>query len=142
LDSLFHLAQPEDFVKFGMIPEIVGRLPVITALDHLSESALERVLVEPRNSLVKQYQKLFLMEGAILEFTSGALKAIVAEATKRQSGARGLRAVLEERMKDLMFTLPDLMDESKGKLGKVTITADVITKGKSPRVRFVGRKSA
>ncbi|NOZ75133.1 MAG: ATP-dependent Clp protease ATP-binding subunit ClpX [FCB group bacterium] len=141
LDSIFHHAEPEDFVKFGMIPEIVGRLPVITALDHLSEAALERVLVEPRNSLVKQYQKLFLMEGVILEFSPGALKAVVTQAQKRQSGARGLRSVLEDRMKDLMYTLPDQMDDAGGKLGRVTITADVITKGKPPRIRF-GRKSA
>lgn len=140
-DTIFHHAEPEDFVRYGMIPEIVGRLPVITTLDHLSEAALERVLVEPKNSLIKQYQKLFLMEGVVLEFTSGALKAVVAMAQKRQSGARGLRSVLENRMKDLMFTLPDRMEEAGGKLGRVTITAEVITKGKPPRIRF-GRKSA
>ncbi len=140
-DTLFHRVQPEDFVKYGMIPEIVGRLPVMTALDHLSEEALEQVLVEPRNSLIKQYQKLFLMEGVVLEFTPGAIKATVREAVKRQTGARGLRSVLENRMKELMFNLPDRIHESESKLGTVTITTDVITKGKEPRFRL-SRKSA
>ena len=98
--------EPEDLVHFGLIPELVGRLPVISALDALDEEALVRVLCEPRNALVKQYRKLLALEGVELEFTHDALKEIAANAVKRGTGARGLRALMEELMLDIMFTAP------------------------------------
>ena len=98
--------EPEDLVHFGLIPELVGRLPVISALDALDEEALVRVLCEPRNALVKQYRKLLALEGVELEFTHDALKEIAANAVKRGTGARGLRALMEEVMLDIMFTAP------------------------------------
>ncbi len=101
--------QPEDLLKFGLIPEFIGRLPVVATLDDLSEEALVRILTEPRNSLVKQYQKLFEMEGVSLRFTEGALLAVAKKALARKSGARGLRSILEKAMLDIMFDLPDLV---------------------------------
>lgn len=102
----------DDLVKFGMIPEMVGRLPVISSLAELSEDELLRVLMEPKNAIIKQYQKLFRMEGSELEFTNDALKEIVGLAKKKATGARGLRSILETVMLDIMFNLPE---QSKGK---------------------------
>jgi len=101
-------AQPEDLLKFGLIPEFVGRLPVVATLEDLSEEALIRILREPRNALVKQYKKLFELENVKLKFTEGALVAVAREALKRKSGARGLRAILEDTMLDIMYELPSL----------------------------------
>src|SRR5260370_32435353 len=98
--------QPEDLLKYGMIPEFVGRLPVIAPLHELSEEALVDILVKPRNALVKQYQKLFDMDGVKLKFTKGALHAVARGALKHKSGARGLRAILENAMLDIMYELP------------------------------------
>ncbi len=102
----------DDLVKFGMIPEMVGRLPVISSLAELSEDELLRVLMEPKNAIIKQFQKLFRMEGSELEFTNDALKEIVGLAKKKATGARGLRSILETVMLDIMFNLPE---QSKGK---------------------------
>lgn len=99
--------QPEDLIEFGMIPEFVGRLPIITTLSALDEAALIQILTEPKNALVKQYQRLFEMEGAQLKFTDEALEMIAKKAMKRDTGARALRAVMEELMVDLMYRLPD-----------------------------------
>jgi ATP-dependent Clp protease ATP-binding subunit ClpX len=100
-------AQPDDLVEFGMIPEFVGRLPVIAPLMPMTLDTMMHVLTEPKNALVKQYQHLFKVEGAALRFTDGALKAIAEKALKRQTGARGLRAVMEEIMLGLMYELPE-----------------------------------
>jgi ATP-dependent Clp protease ATP-binding subunit ClpX len=100
------LVRPEDLIKFGLIPEFLGRLPVIATLDELNEDALVRILTEPKNALLKQFKKLFEMEGVNLRLTDSALSAIAKEALKRKSGARGLRAILESCMLDIMYELP------------------------------------
>jgi ATP-dependent Clp protease ATP-binding subunit ClpX len=113
--------QPEDLVEFGMIPEFVGRLPVCATLEPLDVPTLINILTEPKNALVKQYQKFFRMEGSEVDFTPGALEIIAERALKRDTGARALRAVCEEIMLDLMYRLPE-----EGQGGKYTISEDVI----------------
>ena len=108
-ESLQNL-QPEDLLKFGLIPEFVGRLPVIASLTDLDEEALVTILTEPKNALIKQYQSLFDMEGSKLTFTDEALKAISKRAIERKTGARGLRSILEDILLDTMFDLPNLVD--------------------------------
>ncbi len=98
--------EPEDLVKFGLIPEFVGRLPVVAALEALTEDDLVRILTEPKNAMIRQYQKLLRMEGVELEFTPGALRELAREAVRRQTGARGLRALLEHLMLDVMYEAP------------------------------------
>ena len=113
LEETLSLVQPEDLIKFGLIPEFIGRLPVIASLGELSLNALVRILTEPKNALVKQYQKLFEFEGVSLKFTKDALKSVGKGALDRKSGARGLRAILEKVMLDIMYDLParpDLME--------------------------------
>ena len=109
--------EPEDLVHFGLIPELVGRLPVISALDALDREALVRVLSEPRNALVKQYKKLLALENVELEFTDEALQEIAAKAVKRGTGARGLRALMEELMLDIMFAAPSAKSKSRCIIG-------------------------
>ena len=133
--SLDHL-RPEDLIEFGFIPELVGRLPVISTLDTLNEEALYKVLTEPKNSLIKQYKKLFRMEGINLEFRKTALDQIIAQAMERKAGARALRAVMEEAMMDIMYQIPDM--ES---VDKIIITNKVIKDGSKPLYRY-RRKSA
>jgi ATP-dependent Clp protease ATP-binding subunit ClpX len=111
----------DDILQFGMIPELIGRLPVVTPLRPLDESALVRVLTEPKNALVKQYQALFSMENAEVSFTDGALKMIARKAHEKDVGARGLRAIIEEVMLDILFELPDQPPESK-----YMVTEDVV----------------
>src|SRR5438874_40097 len=106
ISDLLTEVQPEDLLKFGMIPEFIGRLPVIATLEELDESALVRILKEPKNALTKQYSKLFEMETVHLKFTEEALRAIAREAMKRKSGARGLRAIMENIMLDIMYDMP------------------------------------
>lgn len=118
---------PEDLLKFGLIPEFIGRLPVIATLDALDETTLVRILSEPRNSLVKQFQKLFDMDNVILEFEDGALHEIAREALKRGTGARALRAIIENIMLDVMFEVP-----SKGTVERVIIPADVVSNKTQP----------
>lgn len=113
LSELLSQVTSDDLIEFGMIPEFVGRLPVISPLDPLDLDALVRILTEPKNALVRQYQKLFEMEGAELEFTDGALRELAARAKQKDTGARGLRSIVEEVMSDIMFHLPDI--EPKGK---------------------------
>ena len=108
LGEVLAQCQPEDLLKFGLIPEFVGRLPVVATLNELDEAILVRILKEPRNALIKQYQKLFEFEKIKLKFTEGALVAVAREALKRKSGARGLRAILEAAMLDVMYELPSL----------------------------------
>ncbi len=125
-DDIFSLVEPEDLVKYGLIPELVGRLPVIATLKELDRDDLIRVLTEPKDALIKQYQALFALDGVELEFERDALEAIADKAIKRGTGARGLRAILEEAMVDIMFSLP----EYKGY--KVVITRDVIENKAEP----------
>jgi len=119
--------RPEDLLKFGLIPEFIGRLPVITTVEHLDREALVRVLTEPKNALVKQYQKMFQMDGVALSFEQPALEAIAELAIERETGARGLRAILEETLASIMFDLPSLED-----IGEVVITREVVLEGAEP----------
>ncbi|MCR4397753.1 MAG: ATP-dependent Clp protease ATP-binding subunit ClpX [Firmicutes bacterium] len=118
---------PQDLLKFGMIPEFVGRVPVIVTLDALDEDALVRILTEPKNALVKQYEKFFELDGVVLEFKEDALRAIAREAMKRGTGARGLRAIIEEVMLDVMYDIP-----SRGDISKCVVTKDVVLKKEPP----------
>jgi ATP-dependent Clp protease ATP-binding subunit ClpX len=122
-------AQPADLIKFGMIPEFVGRLPVVAILEELDVPALIRILTEPRNALVKQYGKIFEFEGASLRFTDDALEAVAQQAIERKIGARGLRMILEELMLDMMFMLP-----SQSEVKEVVVTRDVVLKKSSPLI--------
>ena len=108
IGEILRKVQPEDLIKFGLIPEFLGRLPVIATLDELSEETLIRILTEPKNALVKQFKKLLEIEGVNLRFTDSALSAIANEAVKRKSGARGLRAIIESSMLDIMYEIPSL----------------------------------
>ena len=112
---------PHDIVKFGLIPELVGRIPVIVPLQELDEDALVRILKEPKNSIVNQYKELFRMDGVTLEFEENALRAVAKQAIERNTGARGLRAILENGMTDLMYRIP-----SEKNIESVTITEDFI----------------
>ena len=105
--------EPEDLIKFGLIPEFVGRLPVVATLEELDEAALIQILTEPKNALTKQYQKLFAMEGVELEFHEGVLHTIAKKALTRKAGARGLRSILEHSLLDIMFDLPSMDNVSK-----------------------------
>ena len=125
----FNSAEPDDLLRFGMIPELVGRLPVLVALESLDEEALVRILVEPKNALTKQYQKLFDLEGVGLTFEPEALRATARKAITRQTGARGLRSILEHMMTDIMFDLPSRTD-----VREVVITSESITQGSSPLI--------
>ena len=125
-DDIYSLVEPEDLVKYGLIPELIGRLPVIATLKELDKEELIRVLVEPKDALIKQYQALFKLDDVELEFEKEALEAIVNKAIERKTGARGLRAILEEAMVDIMFNLP----EYRGY--KIIITKDVIEKKAAP----------
>ncbi len=118
---------PQDLLKYGLIPEFVGRIPVIATLDPLDSEAFVRILTEPRNALVKQYQKIFELDGVSLEFKDGCLEAIAEEAMKRNTGARGLRAILEEILLDVMFDLP-----SRDDIEHCVMTKEVVTSGETP----------
>lgn len=107
-ENILRKVEPDDLVKFGLIPEFIGRLPVIAVLDPLEEKALIDILVQPKNAITKQYQRLFAIDGVQLKFTESALKAIAAEALKRRTGARGLRAVIEHAMLEIMFEIPSM----------------------------------
>jgi ATP-dependent Clp protease ATP-binding subunit ClpX len=126
--EMFRLLEPEDLLKFGLIPEFIGRLPVIATLDDLDEDALKNILTEPKNALTKQYRKLFEMEGVELKFTDDALTAIAIKAIARKTGARGLRAIMEEALMDLMYEIPGAEN-----VNEVIITGDVIN-GKAEAV--------
>jgi len=134
--ELLSQIEPEDLVKFGLIPEFVGRLPVLATLDELAESDLVTILTQPKNALVKQYKKLFEMEEVKLSFTDGALKAIAGEAVQRSSGARGLRAIMETAMLDIMYETP--FQEG---VKEIKITKGVIERGEAPVVALE-KKSA
>ena len=131
LGELLGQVQPEDLLKFGLIPEFIGRLPVLATLHELNEEALIDILTKPKNSLVKQFQKLFEMDGVKLKFTKSALSAVAKEALTRKSGARGLRAILEHSMLDIMYDIP-----SRGGIKEVVINDDVITKRDAPLIVY------
>src|SRR5690554_5177204 len=123
--------EPEDLIQYGLIPEFIGRLPMIATLDELDESALMQILTEPRNSLVRQYQKLFEMEGVELEFREEALSAIAKLAMERKTGARGLRSIMEGALLEIMYEIP-----SEEHVSKVVIEANVITDGADPLIIY------
>lgn len=131
IGELLKMVQPEDLLKFGLIPEMVGRLPVIATMEELVEEDLIRILKEPKNALTKQYHKLFEFDGISLSFTEGALAAIARKALKRKSGARGLRSVMEEAMLDVMYDLP-----SKEGVQECVINEQVITQGDYPVILY------
>ena len=134
-EVLVHV-EPQDLVHYGMIPEMIGRLPVISVLDGLDEDALVDILTKPKNALIKQYQKFFEMDGAELEFTPEALRALAKKAAARSSGARGLRAVLENLMLDLMFDLPEAKN-----VGKYIITEKAVL-GEEPVQKKTSRRQS
>jgi ATP-dependent Clp protease ATP-binding subunit ClpX len=124
LNELLHDVEPEDLIKYGLIPEFVGRLPVVAVLDELDAGALVKILVEPKNALVKQYQKLLAMEGVELEFREHALSAIAKRALERRTGARGLRSIIEHALLDIMFDLPSLANVQKVVVDEGAIAGD------------------
>src|SRR5512132_1688626 len=131
ISALLREAEPEDLIKFGLIPEFVGRLPVAATLEELDESALIEILVEPKNALLKQYQKMFRMEGVELEIREPALRAIAQKALARKTGARGLRSILEQVLLDVMYDLP-----SHNNLTRVIVDENTITNDGKPLLMF------
>ena len=135
-DELIKHILPEDLLRYGLIPELIGRIPVIAPLQSLSEEAFRSILTEPKNAILKQYRKLFMMEGIELEFDPFAIDAIVTKARERKTGARALRAIVEEFMLDVMFELPN-----RDNIDKCVITRDVVAEGAEP-IYLEDRKSA
>lgn len=133
--EIFQELEPEDLLKYGLIPEFVGRLPVIATLENLDEDALITILTEPKNALVKQYQTLFDMEGAALKFSDNALKAIAQKAIERKTGARGLRSILESLLLNTMFELPDMEN-----IEEVVVKEDTVKDTKTPVYVFADKK--
>lgn len=133
--EIFQHAEPEDLIKYGLIPEIVGRMPVMCALGDLDETALLRILTEPQNAITKQYQKLFDLDGVSLTFEPDALREVVRITQEKGTGARGLRSVLESLMTDLMFEIPSNSD-----LTEVTITRDMVQNRNAPRIEVLESK--
>ncbi|MEM9200777.1 MAG: ATP-dependent Clp protease ATP-binding subunit ClpX [Actinomycetota bacterium] len=133
LGAIFNDVLPEDLTKFGLIPEFIGRMPVVGAVNHLEREALVEILTEPRNALVKQYRKIFEFENVELDFTPDALDAIADEAIKRNTGARGLRAILEETLLGTMYEIPGRDD-----VAKVVVTREAVVDGAAPEIVSVG----
>ncbi len=129
--------QPTDLLKFGMIPEFVGRVPVIATLETLTEDALIKILTKPKNALVKQFQRLFALDGVKLSFAPGALKAVARLAVERKTGARGLRAILEETLLDVMYDLP-----SRNDVAEVIVNEDTIRKSESPLLVYSSERES
>jgi ATP-dependent Clp protease ATP-binding subunit ClpX len=123
----YHDVEPDDLLRYGLIPELIGRLPVVVSLEALDESALVQILLEPKNALTKQYKKLFGLENVGLTFDPDALREVAKRAIKRNTGARGLRAILEEIMTDIMFELPTRDD-----VREVVLTKESVTDGRPP----------
>jgi len=124
IGEILRTVEPEDLIKFGLIPELIGRLPVIATLEELSTEALVQILIEPKNALVKQYQKLFSMENVDLEIRPAAMTAIAKRALERKTGARGLRSILESVLLDTMYELPGMENVSKVVIDENMITSD------------------
>ncbi len=131
IDKLLKQAEPQDLVKFGLIPEFIGRVPVTVSLELLDEASLIRILSEPKNALIKQYQKLFELDDVKLEFTPEALRAVARQAVARKTGARGLRSILESAMMDVMYEIP-----SDSNVGICTITEDAVNKTGEPELVY------
>ncbi|MGB5266448.1 MAG: ATP-dependent Clp protease ATP-binding subunit ClpX [Polyangiales bacterium] len=131
IGELLEQIEPEDLLRAGLIPEFIGRLPVIATLHELNEEALVDILTKPRNALVKQYQKLFEMDGVKLKFAQGALHAVAREALKRNAGARGLRAIMEKSMLDIMYEVPSQSD-----IREVAVSEEVIVSGEKPLIVY------
>lgn len=129
--SLMQQVIPEDLLKFGLIPEFIGRLPILTALEKLDEDDLVRILTEPKNALVKQYKKLIALDGVDLDFSDNALREIARQAIARNTGARGLRSIIESTMKNVMYEIPSEPD-----IEKVIITKDTVDKKQRPRIIY------
>jgi ATP-dependent Clp protease ATP-binding subunit ClpX len=129
--------EPEDLMKFGFIPEFIGRLPVVTALHPLTDEAMLDILTNPKNAIVKQYQKLLLLEGIELQFEHEALTALVQKAQKRRTGARALRGVMEEVMNPIMYMLPDVTG-----VRKCVITREVVERNASPLLELSEQPAA
>lgn len=136
-DDLLKFIQPEDLLKYGLIPELIGRIPTVAPLHQLSEDAMRSILTEPKNAILKQYKKLFLMENVELEFDKFAINAIVEKALSKKTGARALRSIVEEFMLDIMYELPNKKD-----VEKCVITKDSVVKGKEPIFIKEEKKSA
>jgi len=137
LNDLLKHVEPEDLLRYGMIPEFIGRLPIVTALEELDEPSLIEILSRPKNALVKQYRKLLEMDGVNLKFTEGALKSIASEAIRRKAGARGLRSIVEGAMLDVMYDIP-----SRKTAREVVVSEDVILKKSEPVVLYAQEKDA
>jgi ATP-dependent Clp protease ATP-binding subunit ClpX len=135
--SLLSQVQPEDLLKFGLIPEFIGRLPMFAVLDDLDETALIKILVDPKNALSKQYKKLFEMESVQLRFTEGALLAVARQAIERKAGARGLRSILEGIMLDVMYDVPSDPD-----IKEVIVSEDTVTKSEKPLIVYQHAETA
>ena len=135
IDELFEQVETEDLIKFGLIPEFIGRVPITVALKSLTEDDLVRIMTEPRNALVKQYQKLFEIDGVSLEFTPEAIRAVAHKAFVKKTGARGLRSIMEKVMTDIMYDIPN--DPS---ITKVTITEDSVVSGQEPVIERIAEK--
>jgi len=131
LSETLEQLQPQDLVKFGLIPEFIGRLPIVATLRQLDENALVEILTKPKNALVKQYQKLFEYDDVLVEFKEGSLEAVAQKAIERKTGARGLRAILEEIMLDIMYDIP-----SSNNIEKVIITKESILEGEKPEIIY------
>ena len=131
IGELLEAVEPEDLLRAGLIPEFIGRLPVIATLHELNEDALVDILTKPKNALVKQYQKLFEMDGVKLKFSQGALRAVARDALKRNSGARGLRAIMEKSMLDIMYEVP-----SQSEIREVLVSEEVIASGEKPLIVY------
>jgi ATP-dependent Clp protease ATP-binding subunit ClpX len=131
IGELLERVEPQDLLRAGLIPEFIGRLPVIATLHELNEDALVDILTKPKNALVKQYQKLFEMDGVKLKFSTGALRAVAREALKRNSGARGLRAIMEKSMLDIMYDVP-----SQAEIREVVVSEEVISSGEKPLIVY------
>ena len=136
-DEVFKELLPQDLLKFGLIPEFIGRLPIIATLEELDREALIKIATEPKNALVKQYKKLLELDGVELEFTREALEAIVDKAIERKTGARGLRSIIEEIMRDIMYDIP-----SNPKIEKCTITKETVTDKKGPELTMNENKES
>ena len=137
IGELLEQVQPEDLLRAGLIPEFIGRLPVIATLHELNEEALVDILTQPKNALIKQYQRLFELDGVKLKFAKASLKAVAREALKRKAGARGLRAIMESAMLDIMYEIP-----SQEGIEEVVVNEEVITKGEKPLVVYEKKKQA
>jgi len=137
LVELFAQLQPDDLIRYGLIPEFVGRLPIVVSLQELDAESLRRIITEPKNSILKQYKASFKLDNVDLEFEAGAISAIARRAIDMKTGARGLRAIVESLMMDIMYDIPSMKGAKK-----VTISEEVVTKAEKPEVELAGQKKS